>query len=462
VPTTKLLIRDGQVLFPVEDEVRQVDVLVEDGRIAAIGPALQVEDSDVIDASGMVVSPGLVDTHRHSWQSQLRGIAADWSVPEYLAGIRETLGPQYQPEDVYAGTLLGCTEALYGGVTTVVDWAHIMNSPEHADAAVQALRDFGGRAVFAHGTPNDREIESWYVDSERPHPADIRRVRDQYFSSDDQLLTLAMAARGPQHTTAQVSVDDWRLARELGIRVTVHVGEGAWGQRHRPVQVLGDLGVPGPDTTFVHANTMSDAEFQIMADTGSSISISPEVEMHMGHGYPATGRALEFGLLPSLSVDVVVVIAGDMFSAMRCVLAAERARVNQQAIDQGVMVDRLTILSKDALTFATLGGARACGLEDKIGSIEVGKEADLILLKNSGFNLWPLNDAMASTALAAHPDNVDTVIVAGRVLKRDGVLTRVDGERVRQLAAESRDRILARAGVPARWRPANVDAWSEL
>jgi len=458
----RLLISGGQVLFPAEDEVREVEVLVVDERIEGIGPDLGVTDAQVIDASGMVVLPGFVDTHRHNWQTQLRGIAADWSVPEYLAGIRGTLGPAYEPDDVYAGTLLGCVEALHSGVTTIVDWAHIMNSPEHADASIQALKDFGGRAVFAHGTPNDADIEAWYVESELPHPEDIRRVRDQYFSSDDQLLSLAMAARGPQHTTPQVSAEDWRLARELGIRVTVHVGEGAWGMRHRPVEVLDELGVPGPDTTFVHANTMSDEEFRIMAESGSSISVSPEVEMHMGHGYPATGRALEFGIMPSLSVDVVVVIAGDMFSAMRCALAAERARVNQRAIDKGEMVDRLTILSKDVLTFATHGGARACGLENKIGSIEVGKQADLCLVSNTGFNLWPLNDPMASTVLASHPENVDTVLVAGRVVKRHGTLTTVDESRVRQLALESRDRLLARARVPARWRPANIDAWSEL
>jgi 5-methylthioadenosine/S-adenosylhomocysteine deaminase len=458
----RLLVRGGQLLFPAEDAVREVDLLVVDGRIAAIGPDVPAEGAEIVDATGMVVCPGFVDTHRHNWQTQLRGIASDWSVPEYLAGIRGTLGPQYEPDDVYAGTLLGCVEALHGGVTTIVDWAHIMNSPEHADASVQALRDFGGRAVFAHGTPNDADIEAWYVESELPHPQDIRRLRDQYFSSDDQLLTLAMAARGPQHTTPQVSVDDWALARDLGIHVTVHVGEGAWGKRHRPVQVLGDLGVPGPDTTFVHANTMSDEEFRIMADTGSFISVSPEVEMHMGHGYPATGRALEFGIMPALSVDVTVVIAGDMFSAMRCALAAERARVNQIAIDAGEMVDRLTILSKDVLTFATLGGARSCGLDAKVGSLEVGKEADLFLLRNTGFNLWPLNDPMASTVLAAHPENVDTVLVAGRVVKRGGRLTTVDEDRVRQLAVDSRDRLLARAGVPARFRPANVDAWSEL
>lgn len=459
--TNRLLIRGGNVLFPNEDAVLTTDILVEGSEIVAIEPDLQV-DAEVIDASDMVVLAGFVDTHRHNWQTQLRGIASDWSLPQYLAGIRGALGPQYEPEDVYAGTLLGVVEALDSGITTVLDWAHIMNSPEHADASIQALRDFGGRAIFAHGTPNDEQIEEWYVESELDHSDDLRRIRDQYFSSDDGLVTLAMAARGPQHTTPEVSARDWQFARDLGLRVTVHVGEGAWGKRHRPVQVLHDHGVTGPDTTYVHANTMSDREFEIIRDTGGSVSVSPEVEMHMGHGFPATGKALEFGIEPCLSVDVVVVIGGDMFSAMRCMLAAERARVNDQAIDRNEMLEDLTIRSKDILGFATIAGARACGLDDRTGSLEVGKQADIIMLRNYGFNLTPLNDAMASSVIAAHPANVDTVLVAGKVMKRDGGLTTIDADRVRTLAQESRDRLLAKAGVPGRWRPGGAEAWSEL
>lgn len=457
----RTLIKGGTVLFPATNDVRVVDILVDGSAIAAIEPDISA-DADVIDATGAVVMAGFVDTHRHSWQTQLRGVASDWSLPEYLAGIRGTLGPQYEPEDVYAGTLLGCVEALDAGITTTLDWAHIINSPEHADAAIQALHEFGGRAIFGHGTPNDRDIEAWYVESTRDHSRDLRRIRDQYFSSDDQLVTLAMAARGPQHTTPEVSASDWQLARELGLRVTVHVGEGAWGMRHAPVLKLHEHGVTGPDTTYVHANTLSDREFEIIRDTGGSISVAPEVEMHMGHGFPATGRALEFGIRPCLSVDVVVVIGGDMFSVMRCALSMERARVNQHAIDRGEMVEQLTILSKDILEFATIEGAKACGLDHKTGSLEVGKEADIVLLKNSGFNLTPINDPMAATVLTAHPGNVDTVMVAGKVVKKDGVLTGIDADRVRRLATESRDRLLEKAGVPARWRPGDVQAWSEL
>jgi cytosine/adenosine deaminase-related metal-dependent hydrolase len=458
----RTLISGGTVVSPLHLDGTRLDVLIDDGVISQIAPHIEVPDATVIDASDMVVSPGFVDTHRHTWQSQLRGLSADWSIPEYLAGVRGTFGPRYTPDDVYAGTLLGCAEALDAGVTTVLDWAHIMNSAEHADASVQALKEFGGRAVFGHGTPNDRDIEEWYVDSVRPHPADLRRIRDQYFSSDGGLLTLAMAARGPQHTTLETSVDDWQLARELGIRITVHVGEGAWGKRHEPVLRLHNAGVTGPDTTYVHANRLSDAEFQIIAQTGGSISVAPEVEMHMGHGYPATGRALAAGIQPCLSVDVVVGVGGDMFSVMRAALAAERARLNDEAIDRGEMVERLGIRTADILRFATIEGARACGLDDRTGSLDVGKEADIVLLAPSGLNLAPLNNALGSLVLAAHPGNVDTVIVAGRVVKRNGRLLSVDIEKVRRLAEDSRDNLYARAGVSKNWQPDDVRAWSDL
>jgi 5-methylthioadenosine/S-adenosylhomocysteine deaminase len=459
----RTLIRGGTVLtMDPATPGGLVDVLVEGQVISRIGPSLDVEDALIVDASDMLVIPGFVDTHRHNWQTQLRGIASDWSLPEYLAGIRGTLGPQYQPEDVYAGTLLGITEALNGGVTTILDWAHIMNSPAHADASVHALREFGGRAIFAHSTPNDERIEEWYVDSQLPHPVDIRRVREEWFSSDDGLVTMAMAARGPQHTTRQVSADDWRLARELDLRITVHVGEGAWGMRHAPVRQLHEAGVLGPDTTFVHANCLSDEELELIASSGGSISISPEVELHMGHGHPVTGRALKVGIQPCLSVDVVVVIGGDMFGAMRCLLATERARVNAIAIERREMVERLTLRSEDVLRFATIEGARAVGLDDRVGTITAGKQADIVLIRGSDLNLTPVNNEYAAAVLHAHPGNVDTVFVAGNIVKRSGVLTSIDVARVRQLAEISRDALLARAGVYRGWTPEDIEAWSAL
>jgi cytosine/adenosine deaminase-related metal-dependent hydrolase len=447
---------------PALGELPAGDVLIDTGKVTGVAASIDAPDAEVFDATSMIVLPGFVDTHRHTWQTAIKGMSSDWSLPEYLAGIRGRLGPRFTPGDVYAATLLGATEALNSGVTTLVDWAHIMNSPEHADGSVAALREYGGRAIFAYGTPNDEKIAEWYINSTIPHSEDIRRVREDELPTDDGLVTLMMAARGPQHTTPETSAGDWRLARDLGIRITVHAGEGAWSLRHQPVQRLHERGVLGPDTTFVHGNQFSDEDFQLIADSGGSISISPEVEMHMGLGFPITGKSLSHGIVSSLSVDVPVTVGGDMFSVMRCALAAERALVNEEYIRRVEMVEHLTITSEDVLRMATIDGARSCGLEGRTGSITPGKQADIILMRRTDLNLTPLNQAIAAIVVMSHPGNVDSVLVDGRFVKKGGKMLSVDVDSVARKATESRDSLLERAGVSPDYRPDDIEAWSKL
>jgi 5-methylthioadenosine/S-adenosylhomocysteine deaminase len=459
-----VLLKGGRIISMDRSigDLGQGDVLVENGKIVEVAANIDSANTPVFDASDMIVLPGFVDTHRHTWQSAIKGMSSDWSLPEYLAGIRGRLGPQFSPDDVYAATLLGATEALNGGVTTLVDWAHIMNSPAHADGSIAALKEFGGRAIFAYGTPNDERIAEWYIDSTIPHSDDIRRVRNEALPTDDGLVTLMMAARGPQHTTPETSAGDWRLARELGIRITVHAGEGAWSLRHQPVLRLHEQGVLGPDTTFVHGNQFSDEDFRMIADSGGSISISPEVEMHMGLGFPITGRSLSHGIVSSLSVDVPVTVGGDMFSVMRCALAAERALVNEQYIRRVEMVEHLTISSEDILRMATIDGARASGLEARVGSITPGKDADIVLMRSNDLNLAPLNQPIAAVVVMSHPGNVDSVLVGGRFVKKNGEMLSIDVNSVVAKAIESRDSLLERAGVGPDYRPDDIEAWSKL
>ena len=460
----RLILKGGHIISLDSSigEIEEGDVLIEGTKITKVAPDIDPAGSEVVDATNMLLIPGLVDTHRHTWQTAIKGMSSDWSLPEYLAGIRSRIGPRFTPEDVYAATLLGATEALSSGVTTLVDWAHIMNSPGHADGSIAALREYGGRAMFAYGTPNDENIAEWYIDSTIPHSDDIRRVRNEELSDDEGLVGLMMAARGPQHTTPETSAGDWRLARELGIRITAHAGEGAWSLRHQPVLRLHEQGVLGDDTTLVHGNQFSDEDLRLMADSGASISISPEVEMHMGLGFPVTGRALAHGIVSSLSVDVPVTVGGDMFSVMRCALATERALVNEESIRRVEMVERLTISSEDVLRMATIDGARSCGLGDRVGSITPGKEADIVMIRANDLNLAPLNRPVAAVVVMAHAGNVDSVLVGGRFVKRSGQMLSVDVPSVLEKATASRDSLLERAGVSRDYRPDDIEAWSKL
>jgi 5-methylthioadenosine/S-adenosylhomocysteine deaminase len=464
VAEDRYLLRGGCLITldrELGDFTRGGDVLIEGDRIAAVGPHIDAADCQVVDATGMLVIPGFVDTHRHTWQAQIRNIAGDWTLAEYLQGIRAELGPRYRPEDVYAGNLIGVLEGLDAGITTLVDWSHIMNSPEHADAAIAALTESGSRALFAYGTPNDAHTDEWHFESTIPHSEDVRRVKKTYFSSNDQLVTLAMAVRGPQFSTIDITDHDWKLARELELRMTVHVGDGAWGIKYRPIEQLNERHLLGADTTYVHCNTLPDNQLQLIADSGGTASIAPEVEMHMGHGFPATGRLLKVGIRPSISIDVCTDISADMFSAMRACLASERALANQVALNSGVPTG-IVLTTRDVLEFATVEGARACGMLDKIGTITPGKQADIVLIRTTGLNLTPLNNPIAAVVLAAHPGDVDTVFVAGKPVKRGGRFVSIDVERARKLAIESRDYLFAQAGVSNlnAWHPNVAEIWN--
>jgi len=257
-----------------------------------------------------------------------------------------------------------------------------------------------------------------------------------------------MAIRGPDFSTLETTIDDLRLARELELRVTLHIGGGLLGKQAKSVERMHGAGVLGPDLTFVHCNGCTDEALRLMAESGGTASVSARVEMQMGHGFPATGRLLAAGVRPSLSVDVVTSSGGNLFDEMRVALQTERARQNQAGLDCNEPVKQLELRAGDVLEFATIEGARACGLEERIGSITPGKQADLILLRRDTLNLTPLNHLPGSVVMAAGSGNVDTVLVAGKLVKQHGKLLNCDLDRVYRLAAETRDHLFAATGVP--------------
>lgn len=400
------------------------DVLFDNGLISAVDQRVdEPEGTEVVDAAGMLVLPGLVDTHRHTWQTPLRQLGAQWSLSDYLTGLLGTIGARFRPSDVYAGTLCGALAAVDAGITTLVDWAHIQHSPAHSDASVAALRDAGIRAVFAHSgpiRPGERRSS---------HPDDIRRVRAELLADDSAPVTLAMGARGPDFTDLDTTTADFALARDLGIPITVHVAGGRADSDRRGIATLHRGGLLGPDVTLVHANGAPEQDLRLLADHGGTVSISPQIELTMpglGAGV-AIRRMLDAGLLPGLSVDSESVAASDLFTQMRFALAAHRL---------GGPDDETPLQAREVLRMATRYGAEVAGLGDRVGSLEPGRAADLVLVRTDTIGLVPLRRAADAMVLAAHPGMVDTVIVAGRTLKRDGRLL-ADLTAVRDLVADT-------------------------
>jgi 5-methylthioadenosine/S-adenosylhomocysteine deaminase len=441
-----VLIKNGYVVTMDADsgDLPDADVLIVDGAIGDIGVDLEpTAGAKVIDARDMVVLPGLVDTHRHLWQGAIGGTASRVSLGGYFMDVMAGIAPRYEPEDVYAGNLWGALQALNAGITTIVDWCHITTTPEHTDAAIEALQDSGIRAVFLHGPPVATGLAEWFVDSELPHPEDARRVRSQYFDSGQNgRLTMGLALRGPELSTSEVTKLDFELARELGLPASIHAGMAGYASRYRTVETLDGLGLLGPDVNYAHANLFTSDEYRLIADSGGSISSCPSVELLLGIGaYPAAGHALEHGVAVGLGADTIAVIETDLFTEMRVTLAAERSRTNADAVARDASPEDVKLDHRDMLHLATLSGAQAWHLDKQVGSLTVGKRADVILIDTRRPHLTPLNDPVNSVVLNAGPSDVDTVIVEGEIVKAGGVLTGQHADRARELVTASNQRL---------------------
>ncbi|WP_432192541.1 amidohydrolase family protein [Streptomyces sp. bgisy027] len=420
---TRILLRNGHVIDTEPEPVAHpgTDVLIEDGRIAAVGPDLPAEGATVIDATDRIVLPGFVDTHRHVWQSALRSAAVDMDLMGYL-GVMGQLGARLRPQDIHAATLVGALESLDSGITTLMDFSHALNTPEHADAAVDGLRAAGLRAVFGYGFPPGAPANY----------DDVRRIRAGRLDDDEALVTMALAPMGPSFTPPEVVAGDWGLAADLGLPVTFHVSAGPVAAQ--PVSVLRELGLLDVKALYVHGNSLDDDELKLIADSGGHASVTPSTEAMLSIGRPVTGRYRRAGVTTSLGADAVTSAPGDMFSVMRAALVAS------QVADDAA--ERLSV--RDVLRMATLDGAAALGLADRIGSLRPGKQADVILLRLDDLNLLGAErDPIAAVVTAAHPQNVDTVLVAGQVVKSAGRL--VNGD-LPQAAQALRDTAAAVSG----------------
>jgi len=402
---TRILLRNGFVIDTDPEPVARpgTDVLIEDDRIAAVGTGLSADGAVVIDATDRIVLPGFVDTHRHLWETAVRAGAADLDLAGYIGVMLGQYGPRFRPQDVYAATLAGALEAMDAGVTTLIDYSHALHTPQHADAAVDALQAARLRAVFGYGLP--------FVGG--GDPDDVRRVRIGRLADDEALVTMVLAPAGPSFTAIDQVMTDWHLADELGLRLTIHVSAGPVAIR--PISTLREHGLLREKTLYVHGNSLDDEELKLIAESGGTASVTPASEAQMRVGAPVAGRLRRAGVPTGLGVDAVASLPGDMFSVMRAAVLASQ------------IADQTPLTSADVLKMATLDGAAALGLADRIGSLRPGKQADIILLRLDDLNMLTAErDPIAAVTTAANPGNVDTVLVAGRVVKAAGRLVHGD------------------------------------
>ncbi|WP_062429704.1 amidohydrolase family protein [Herbidospora daliensis] len=432
-----IVLRNGLVL--TMDDRRTVlargDVLADGEVIVAVGPDLEVpEGTEEIDASGGIVMPGMIDTHRHLWQTAMRGYGADWTLTQYFVWYYLEWGKKFRPQDVYAGNLLGGVEALDAGVTTTVDWSHGLQTVDHAEAAVDALEAVPGRFVLAYG--NIQQAPWDWAPS-----ADLRDFIGRRSWGDMLGLQLAFDVTGDPAFPEKAAFE---AARDLGLPVTTHAG--VWGATNdEGIRLMYENGFMTPETTYVHAATLSPDSYHRIAATGGSVSVSTESEQSAGQGYPPTWQLRHHGIPVSLSMDTSVWWSGDLFSAMRATLGADRSREHLEAHVKSETVTHCHLRAEQVVEWATRGGAAALGLSDKIGSLEPGKKADIVLIKNDASPvMFPILNPYGHIAFQAQRGDVHTVLVNGQVVKRDG---RVGGvEAARAAVAKTVDHLMSELG----------------
>jgi 5-methylthioadenosine/S-adenosylhomocysteine deaminase len=440
-PKHRIILRGGTIIS-LDDKVGDLvrgDVLIEGKKIAAIAPELKAAGAQEIDARDCIIVPGFVDTHRHSWEGQLRRINPNSpTLADYSNATHLSFAKAYRPQDMYVGNYLTAVGCIDAGITCVIDNSHNARTAEHSDAAIEALMDSGVRAVHASGAPQAGDwAKQW--------PQDLERLQKKYFSSADQLVTL--------RTFSGPSRDNWAAARKLGLRITTEFT----GERMAAmVEPMWADKLVGPDNTFNHCGGLPESTWKMFVDSGANINVCPrsDAQYGLGEGVCALQHAWDHGIKPGLSVDNETSYSTDMFMEMRVALYLQRAFAQNRKFS-GDQNPPKPIMTRDVLYCATTGGAHCAGLDDKIGSLAPGKEADLLVIRADDINLYPSNNAIGTVVQAAERSNIDTVIIGGRVRKYRGKLLGLDMKRLKSRVDESRDHLFKAVG----YRP---DIFAEL
>ncbi|QRF61083.1 amidohydrolase family protein [Variovorax paradoxus] len=466
---TKRTLFKGATILTMDDALEDLapgDLLVEDDRIAAIGPSLAVDDAEIVDASGMVMCPGFVDTHRHTWQTPLHGVRTDWNLLDYMTYIRGMYCISYDPEDAELANRVGALEALDSGITTLVDHSHLQLSEAHSDALAEGFLSSGIRGIHCYGTYRNLAFRPGEPAQRLPellgevngplnewHRRNAARVRQKYFADDSARVRFGIASREFETLSEAGSMlDELRWARTLApARISIHVGMSA-NEPLDVVRALHEAGEIGPDLLFVHGNHLPDEVLRMVIDGGASISSAIEIEMTYG-AWPVVERFTSMGGRSSLGIDATIDFGGDMFGQMRALLNTWRL---ERSLRNPLRMTR-KVHQKKVLEIATVRAAEAIGLGEITGSLVPGKKADLLLMRTDGIGQAPMWDPYAAIVSYGHASLVDTVMVDGRFAKRRGQLVGIDWPAVRASLQRSKENIQRRFSlvpeqpIRARW-----------
>jgi len=430
-PQVRTLIKGGTVVTmdPRVPNLSIGDVLIEGDRITAVGANLSCEGAQRIDAAGSIVMPGLVDAHHHMWLGVMRRLLPNVDdLFAYIDVVAEQLGAHYRPLDMYLSTKLTAVASLDAGTTTITDACHSSRSPDHTDAALDALRESGIRALHMVGAAMDKKASGAHL------PADLKRLA-QTWNGSDGLIRVGLFG--------QLNLEWWQVARSLGMNIlTEFIGDLA-----KLGPQFAQPGVLGPHNIFNHCTRVPPATWKLLADAGVNITVNPRSDALFGFDDEsfAYQQAIDHGLTPALGIDLDTAFGSDLFGEMHALFGQQRSAMRYRRLRGETRVPA-PISVEAVLEAATVNGARAVGLENSIGTLTPGKQADLILIRTDDVAVFPVTNAIATIVQAIERSNVDTVIVGGQVRKRAGKLVGIDVAKLQAEVNASRDHLLAVSG----------------
>lgn len=405
------------------------DVLVEGDRIVAVGPALPADGAQVIDAAGHIVMPGLVDAHHHMWLGAMRRMLPNVDdLFAYIDVVAQQLGAHYRPLDMYLSTRLTAAASLDAGITTVIDACHSSRSPEHTDAALDALAETGIRALHMVGPAMDKGASSAHL------PGDLRRLAHKWNTEGSRVRVGLFG---------QLNLPWWQAARELDMRIlTEFIGDLA-----KLSPEFAQPGVLGPHNIFNHCTRVPRETWKLLADAGVNITINPRSDALFGFDDDtfAYQQAVDHGLAPALGIDLDTAFGSDMFGEMHALFGQQRSAMRYRRF-RGEAGVPAPISVEAVLRAATVNGARAAGLEDQAGTLTPGKQADIIMVRTQGVAVFPVSNAIGTIVQAVERADVDTVMVAGQLRKRAGRLLGIDLATLNAEVTASRDYLIEASG----------------
>ena len=433
---TRTLLKGGCVLTlgARSQNLPRGDVLVEDDRVVEVGTILRARDAEQVDASDTIVMPGFVDSHRHVWTSLFRNLG-DGDPRTAVRAPAWVVGDHYGAEDVYAATLVGLLGAAEAGITTVVDWCEFGISGEHTDAALTAHEDAGLRTIFVHACATGAESAIRWR-------SQLGRLAA---SARNPLTGLAAGPAEPQPDAAEQVASDWAVAREFGLRI--HTAAGMSASAAGVVSDLAARHLLGRDVTLVHCSHLDAADLDAVAATGTSISVTPSADMAAGVPLPPVQRLIDRGIRIGLGIGSERLAPGDLFAQIRAVISIQHATYFDLKLAGRAGLPRL-LTTREVIRYGCIDGANAVGLGKITGSLEPGKQADIVLLRADRPNIFPVNDPIGAVVWGMDTSNVDWLFVAGRAVMRDGELD-ADLDRVRELTVAAQRRLVSSSGLAA-------------